>query len=478
MAIKNKQFGDVRRNGPVGPWTDRVRYSSKGYAFRPDELLCSTSEDGENGRNKEETFDLLRRLVPDVRLPDEPLFDNEYLVVADQPIDVEAVTDEMRRRGFAVDPNYVLFGHSCCCGGGGYSPIGASPFYANPFYANAVTASGMGANPFYANAVSANPFYANPFYANPFYANPFYANDYQTSGERPSSARPATRPEALALASRVADHLPEDRAKVFILDTGLADDPPSFLDRPNYVGTPTADRDAPDESGDGFLDPASGHGTFIAGIIEQIAPNQQVHVCRVLSTFGEGDVADIATRLDQLRTQPKDGQKVDDKTIINLSFGGYADVDMPVLRKAIAALQERGAVVVASAGNDGRCQLMYPAAFPGVIGVGSLEPHGRAFYSNHGPWVRACAPGSHLTSAFHEYNGNRPAENGVDPDAFDEWAHWTGTSFAAPVVAGALARHIALTGQTAADAVAAVIDSPGLFRYPGLGTVVNLAPGM
>lgn len=472
VAIKNKQFGDIPRNGPVGPWTDRVAYSARGYAYRPDELLCFVEGD------REEAFETVRRLVPQAQFPDEPMGTGDYLITSDKPFDVEAVVDEMRRRGFAVDPNYVVFGHSCCCGSG--APIAASPFYANPFYANALsgaTATGIEANPFYANALSANPFYANPFYANPFYANPFYANEYQKSGTRSSSAMPATAPES---SKKSFAEIPDERAKVIILDTGLAAEPPGLLGAQNYKDTDTGDRDAPDESTprDNLLDPAAGHGTFIAGIVEQIAPRQQTIVCRVLSTFGDGDVADIAERLDRLRTSPKPGQEIDDTTIINLSFGGYADVAMPTLRRAIEAIQELGAVIVASAGNDGLCQMMYPAAFPGVIGVGSIEPAGRAFYSNHGPWVRACAPGTHLTSAFHTFNGAHPSDAGADPDEFEEWAHWTGTSFAAPIVAAALARHIALTNGSAADAVRAVIDAPGLFRYPGLGTVVNLTPGM
>lgn len=443
-------------NGPVGEWSDRVKYSAKGYAFRPNQVLC------EGKQATKRALAVIRKLI-DGEAEQTLLFGSEFQITASADFDVEAVVDQLRQDGARVDPNYVLFSHSCCAGG-------YSPFAANPFYASSVDA-----NPFYASAVGANPFYASPFYASPFYASPFYASKHQASGERPSSARPGVEPPAVATKR---SGLAANRARAFVLDTGLANDAPSFLNRSTYTTTPAVDRDYPDETRDGFLDPASGHGTFIAGIIEQVAPGQQTYVRRVLSTVGDGDVAEIAKRLDELRVSPKSKEhKIDERTIINLSFGGYADVDMPTLRIAIEAVQATGAVVVASAGNDGLCQLMYPAAFPGVVGVGSIEPAGPAPYSNHGPWVRACAPGTALTSSFHKaYNGDHPPQDGVDIDKFDQWAQWTGTSFAAPVVVGALMRHIALTGGSAHDAVAALIDAPGLFRFPGLGTVVNVVP--
>ena len=117
-----------------------------------------------------------------------------------------------------------------------------------------------------------------------------------------------------------------------------------------------------------------------------------------------------------------------------------------------------------------------------MIGVASVDECGRAPYSNYGDWVRACAPGTAVVSAFyHSFNGKTDAVAGidqVDPDKFDGWAKWSGTSFAAPIVAAAIVRHMTLHKTTGPKAVAAVIDAPGLLRLPGLGTVVNLAPGM
>jgi subtilisin family serine protease len=169
--------------------------------------------------------------------------------------------------------------------------------------------------------------------------------------------------------------------------------------------------------------------------------------------------------------------KADDWTVLNLSFGGYAPEEMHSFARALRKVQEKGAVVVASAGNDATWRRAYPAFLPGVVSVGALGPFGPAPFTNYGPWVRACAPGSELVSSFFKnWQGPLPGPSTkIDPDRFKGWARWSGTSFAAPVVVAALLREIDRAGCTAEDAVKAVIDAPGLLRIPGLGTVVNIA---
>jgi hypothetical protein len=108
------------------------------------------------------------------------------------------------------------------------------------------------------------------------------------------------------------------------------------------------------------------------------------------------------------------------------------------------------------------------------VSVGAVGPHGPAPFSNYGPWVRACAPGVDLVSTFFAgWNGDALAEDEADPDDYTGWACWSGTSFAAPVVAAALAREMA-DGMSAADAVARLVDHPALLRIPALGTIVNV----
>lgn len=304
---------------------------------------------------------------------------------------------------------------------------------------------------------------ANPFYANPFYANPFYANGGH-SGSRPSSARPAEAP-VRAQATGLTG------VRVAVLDTGWAQaNAPSGLPG---ISIAALGGDEPDEDADGFLDPAAGHGTFIAGVIEQTAPGCEIEVIEVLSTYGDGDEVEIATTLAGLAQRGEDQRP----HIVNLSFGGYSPTGMTVLAQAISALADAGVIVVASAGNDASCLPLFPAAFPGVIGVGAIDDSGRpAPFTNFGPWVRACAPGVDIVSLFFEgFNGAGPPERNYDPDRFSGWARWSGTSFAAPRVAAELARAVA-EGATPQAAVAGLIDDQKLPRRPMLGTVVGWTP--
>ncbi len=164
------------------------------------------------------------------------------------------------------------------CGFGG-NPIYASPIYASPIYASAVGASGQFASPIYAS-----PIYASPIYASPIYASPIYASKYKSEGMRSSTARPVAEPERTEFKLPASEHI-----RAVVLDTGIAEEkwqPPLLKGLDHLCGD-----DPPDFNQDKWLDPASGHGTFIAGIIEQLAPGQDLWVRRVLSSFGDGDIA-------------------------------------------------------------------------------------------------------------------------------------------------------------------------------------------
>lgn len=321
-----------------------------------------------------------------------------------------------------------------------------------------------------------NPVYAgNPVYlGNPVYAgNPFVAN----------GARPAA---PLELEPREEC---ERRPTVLVLDTGLATRPVGVSpEHPALAGhaalhagwTSQAsggdasrwDEDERNLDTEGSLDRQAGHGTFIAGIVRRLAPHAVVASQGVLSSFGDGDDFDIAAGLFEGLTATPD---VD---IVNLSLGGYTDDDRPppALATAVDAARARGLVVVAAAGNAASCRPFWPAALPGVVAVGALDCSRPAWFTNHGPWVDACAPGVDVVSTFYvDADGPASELGGLDPDAFAGWASWSGTSFAAPKVAAAIAREMCRVGVTAAAAEHTLLRRPGLFRLPDLGVVVNLA---
>jgi subtilisin family serine protease len=228
-----------------------------------------------------------------------------------------------------------------------------------------------------------------------------------------------------------------------------------------------------DRDADDVIDPMAGHGTFIAGIIKMIAPMCRLRVQGPLTGYGDISEHDLTIVLQRLHERGA-------PDLLNLSLGGYAVEDMPALAKVVRDLQTAGTVVVASAGNDATCRPTYPAAFRDVIAVGALGAYGPAHFTNYGNWVRACAPGVNVVSTF--FDGCR-APGG---DEFDGWATWSGTSFAAPAVVGALAHAMLADGgdlsveerrrKARMRAVHRLIDDPGLFRIPGLGAVVNQTP--
>ena len=475
---------------PRGPWTDRVAISAeRGVAFRPGEVVTGGGD---------AAFDEARKLDRRIRRDEVEL--GPFIRLLDVPDPLRFV-EELRVRGIVAQPNHVVFAHGdpgwpphpataatggggrggggcgcCCCGGGGgggHGGVAGSPVYASPVYASPVYASPVYASPVYASPVYASPVYASPVYASPVYASPVYASpaaqEYKQSGVRKSSVRPAQADASMQ--ALFGTKAVKGGPRVVVLDTGLSVDGnlPPTRSGSRFVAD-AVDRDAPDEVGDGLLDPAAGHGTFIGGLVDRVAPGCGITLHRVLSTFGDGDEVAIAERLLAVAADATP------KTIVNLSFGGYTLEQPFLLAWAVRQVQDTGAVVVASAGNDGTCRPTYPAALPGVVSVGAVGPTGPAPFSNYGPWVRACAPGVDLVSPyFQAFDGSEPlAADGADPDRFDGWGCWSGTSFAAPVVVGALARAMLATGCTAAEAVARVVDAPGLLRIPDLGTVVNL----
>jgi subtilisin family serine protease len=98
--------------------------------------------------------------------------------------------------------------------------------------------------------------------------------------------------------------------------------------------------------------------------------------------------------------------------VINISLVGP---DNPVLARAVQAMITRGHVLVSAVGNDGpAAPPLYPAAYPGVIGVSGVDAHDRVLpESGSGEQVDFCASGV----------------IGSGRDAL------RGTSFAAPIVA-------------------------------------------
>ncbi|HEY0638483.1 MAG TPA: S8 family serine peptidase, partial [Pseudonocardiaceae bacterium] len=210
----------------------------------------------------------------------------------------------------------------------------------------------------------------------------------------------------------------------------------------------------------GVLNTHYGHGTFITGIIRQLAPDARVLGVRVMHADGVVHEHDLLLALRGLVRRVRAAQAEDDPAamvdVVTLSLGYYDEEDTAAgspLAAVVDELANLGVTVVAAAGNDATGRAFLPAAMPGVESVGALNPNGsKALFSNDGTWVRRWRPGAAVISTFPQLTqGPYPpmvdlTELGrqvLDPDDFTGgFAMWHGTSFAAPVFAAEVANEL------------------------------------
>jgi subtilisin family serine protease len=208
--------------------------------------------------------------------------------------------------------------------------------------------------------------------------------------------------------------------KVAVIDSGIDTAHPAFTgslapstEWKDYVDADTNPQDV--SGGNGY-----GHGTGVAGIILQVAPKATILPIRVLDQNGMGDSDDVIAAIDWAVQK---GAKV-----INLSLGTNEPV--AALKTMVSYANQMGVFVITSAGNAGSTSMTFPAAdaqnapySDKLFSVGSVNSSGsRSSFSNYGSALKFSAPGEQIYSAF-------PASQS---------AHMTGTSFAAPIIAGAV----------------------------------------
>jgi Subtilase family len=274
-----------------------------------------------------------------------------------------------------------------------------------------------------------------------------FTGEPRIQGGNATTARPEKPPATLPARTRRSDD--GDGVKIAVLDTGLFDHawlPPALVDRGANSD------DTWDADGDKFGDAEAGHGTFVSGVIRQVAPAAHVHVVKVLDSQGVGDDHTVALAMERL---PRDIQ------IVNLSLGGYTDDDSAPMAVAAALkiIRGRGGAIVAAAGNDGLKRPFWPAAFKQVLAVGAVhfgKRWLRAPWSNYGYWVDVAARGVNTASTYATAKTKFCETEGGPTTtlAFDGWARWDGTSFAAPITAAYLGRLMTRNGlPNAQDAV-------------------------
>jgi subtilisin family serine protease len=218
----------------------------------------------------------------------------------------------------------------------------------------------------------------------------------------------------------------------YVIDTGIKTDNVDFGSRASF-GINTVDRNNSD---------CNGHGTHVAGTVAGkkygVAKLATLVGVKVLNCQGSGTTAGVIEGINWVTEH-----HVADKSVANMSLGGGASTAMD---DAVKRLVDSGVFVSAAAGNDNRnaCNTS-PARAPTAFTVAASDINDRkASFSNFGPCVDAYAPGVAITS---DWIGSPTATNAI-----------SGTSMAAPHVAGVAALYLSERTSTPAATSKWILD--------------------
>jgi subtilisin family serine protease len=182
-----------------------------------------------------------------------------------------------------------------------------------------------------------------------------------------------------------------------------------------------------------------------AGIVHLVAPTAKIMPLKAFSADGSGYVSNIIQAVyyaSQHNVQ-----------VISMSFSFSPSSNE--MAKAIRYANAQGIICVASAGNDGEEELVYPAALSGVMGVASTTDYDtRSSFSNYGSDVWVAAPGEGIISTY----------------PYGTYSAGWGTSFSAPFVAGTAALLVdASPGANQKSAAAAIANAKWISSDMGNG---------
>jgi subtilisin family serine protease len=194
---------------------------------------------------------------------------------------------------------------------------------------------------------------------------------------------------------------------------------------------------------DGTPYAAFGHGTMVVGVIHLVAPAARIMPLKSFHPDGTGYLSDI------LRAVYYAVQN--HANVINMSFDFTSSSQE--MSTAIGYANQNNVVCVASAGNDGKLELVYPAGFSNVMGVASTSDlDTRSSFSNYGSDVWVAGPGEGIVTTY----------------PFGTYAAGWGTSFSAPFVSGGVALLLSVnSGISPNSAAQAIAHAKPLM--PGLG---------
>jgi subtilisin family serine protease len=257
--------------------------------------------------------------------------------------------------------------------------------------------------------------------------------------------------------------------RVAVLDTGFLKDKTTKAHW--WLQGVEGDEEHPVDPVSNELKYDSCHGTNVTGQLRAVAPKAEVFVAAALGPGAIGVETDVIATVERMLAAGPD--------LIVCSFitATKDDRPSPLLVELFdrIALHHKGVTVFAPAGNDNLTKAMWPAAFPSVVSVGALSTswRERASFSNYGGGVDVFAPGEDLVNAFGtgDYTCKVfPHKN--EPRSFAGMARWSGTSFAAPIVAGLIAARMSATGENSRQATDAMLRLARSQSVPGIGPVL------
>jgi len=257
------------------------------------------------------------------------------------------------------------------------------------------------------------------------------------------------------------------RPRLAVLDTGYS---PSIAQDSSYgrllaVEASSETDDGVYGSGEEIL-PYGGHGTATTARLLSVSGSDlvNVHVSDCL-VGGAVDELTIVEDLERVVTAGVD--------IVAIQAGlhsraGRAPKAFDAFYRHVLRHHPETVVVVA-AGNQGSDRPFWPAAFDWCTAVGALTHGGdaRTAWTNYGHWVDVYASGENVVVPFP--NGTYTYLNGFSAAFTHGHAIWSGTSFAAPVVAGMIARRMIERDITAPVARNVVLAEAAIAALPTTG---------
>ena len=179
-----------------------------------------------------------------------------------------------------------------------------------------------------------------------------------------------------------------------------------------------------DEDGDGYIDEALGHGTFVTALVQSVAPKAGIVSIVVLNDDGVGSAATLALGISLALNEGAH--------IISLSLG--SDNESLAVSSVIEYAIESGVSVFASVGNTGDWGCLFPARHPDVTAVGASNADMTlANISSYNLELDLVAPGlSNMISG--------PGDTSrllIGPTLGTEYVAGSGTSFSTALAAGA-----------------------------------------